>query len=84
MMEAIRSPDTSVLTRVTQRYIIEDGILHSHRRENLKSYTVSSETLTLLLLLLLLYYIIILENSLKRTPYIYKKKAIPVTGRGGL
>jgi hypothetical protein len=27
-----------VLTRATQRNIPEDTILHSHRRENLKSY----------------------------------------------
>jgi hypothetical protein len=38
MMEAIRFSETSVLTRVTLRNIPEDGILQSHRRENLKSY----------------------------------------------
>jgi hypothetical protein len=37
-MEAIRFPETSVHTTTTRRHIPEDGNLHSHRRENLKSY----------------------------------------------
>jgi hypothetical protein len=37
VMEAIRSTDTSVLTRATRRNILE-GILQNHRHENLKSY----------------------------------------------
>jgi hypothetical protein len=32
------SSETSVLTRATRRNNPEDTILHSHRRENLKSY----------------------------------------------
>jgi hypothetical protein len=41
--EALSSSGTSVLTRATRRNITEDTILHSHRRENLKSYTFASE-----------------------------------------
>jgi hypothetical protein len=41
MMVAIRSSDTPVLTRATQRNIPEDGILHCHCRENLKSYILN-------------------------------------------
>jgi hypothetical protein len=38
MMEALRSSETSVLTRVIWHNIPEDSILHSHQHENLRSY----------------------------------------------
>jgi hypothetical protein len=38
MIEAIRSSEMSVLTRATRLNNAEDDILHSHCRENLKSY----------------------------------------------
>jgi hypothetical protein len=40
-MEAIRSSETLAHTRYTRRHIPEDGILHSHRCENIKSYILS-------------------------------------------
>jgi hypothetical protein len=42
MMEAIRSSEMSVLTRATWRNVPEDVILHTHHRENVKSYITLS------------------------------------------
>jgi hypothetical protein len=38
MMAGLISSETSVLSRATRRKILEDAILHTHRRENVKSY----------------------------------------------
>jgi hypothetical protein len=42
MMEGIRSSETYILTRSTRRHTSEDGVLHSHCGENLKSFNFPS------------------------------------------
>jgi hypothetical protein len=50
-MVAIYSSETSVHTRSTRRHIPEDGILNSHRRENLNSYKYTSVLINVIVLL---------------------------------
>jgi hypothetical protein len=38
VIETVLSSETSFLTRATRRHIPDDGILHSHHSENLKSH----------------------------------------------
>jgi hypothetical protein len=55
MMEVLSSSDTSVLTRAAWRNIPEYTILHSHRRENLKSY-IRGRTVSLCTVLSVTYF----------------------------
>jgi hypothetical protein len=45
MMEALSSTETSVLTRAIRHNIPQGTNLHSHRRENVKSYVIFSNFL---------------------------------------
>jgi hypothetical protein len=54
-MEAIRSSETSVHTRSKRRHIQEDGILHNHRCESLKSYETKFVAFSLFVLEFVLF-----------------------------
>jgi hypothetical protein len=41
MKEALSSSETAILTRAARPNILEDTLLHSHCRENLKSYILN-------------------------------------------
>jgi hypothetical protein len=62
-MVALHSFETSVLTKGTWRNIPEDGILHSHRLENLKSYTINLMFSEVKILAMTVYH---LRNLMKR------------------
>jgi hypothetical protein len=77
MMEALSSSETSVLKRATRRNLLEDGILHSLGRGNLKSYqgiNVSSLPYSVIDTKCRTYSIVLFIIKFQELPYLYTSK----------
>jgi hypothetical protein len=79
-MEAIRSSETSVDTQqTTWRYIPEDGTLHNHHCEYLKSYIRNIKLETVYIFTELLDYDILGCDIHKWRPWVPLKRGYPST-----